>query len=75
MDKIENIVTSTFEQVARNTESLTEINFQFKRIDKKFEALNNHILEREADVRLLLEKWGYKNLCQESSLDTNFICS
>ncbi|ABY93783.1 MULTISPECIES: hypothetical protein [Thermoanaerobacter] len=58
MDKIENIVTSTFEQVARNTESLTEINFQFKRIDKKFEALNNHILEREADVRLLLEKVG-----------------
>ncbi|WP_432422485.1 DUF7310 family coiled-coil domain-containing protein [Thermoanaerobacterium thermosaccharolyticum] len=49
------ILKQTFEEVTKHTSQLAKYELNFKRIDKKFDVLNDHILEREADVKLLLD--------------------
>jgi cell fate regulator YaaT (PSP1 superfamily) len=52
---VEYILKHTFEEVTKHTSQLGKFELNFKRIDKKFDVLNDHILEREADVKLLLD--------------------
>ncbi|MDI3309889.1 MAG: Dynamitin [Thermoanaerobacterium sp.] len=52
---VDYILKQTFEEVTKHTSQLGKFELNFKRIDKKFDVLNDHILEREADVKLLLD--------------------
>ncbi|WKV07500.1 hypothetical protein Q2T46_07865 [Thermoanaerobacterium sp. CMT5567-10] len=52
---VDYILKQTFEEVTKHTSLLAKFELNFKRIDKKFDVLNDHILEREADVKLLLD--------------------